>query len=427
VSADPGPTYALHHARVLEQDGGFSGETDVVVEDGLVTGVGPGLQAPEGAPAYDLRGLWLMPGVIDCHEHVANSTMDEHELLHTPASYSTLEASVNLRKTLEAGVTLVRDAGGADAGMRRAIDDGLIPGPRLQLSIRALSQTGGHADMHSERLGLEDNPLFNDILGTVDGLDAMRVTVRRLVRAGADCIKLCTTGGVLSPHDTPYDLGFTAEEIATAVDEAARSGKPVMSHAIAGGGIDLAVANGVRSIEHGTLLTEDQAEAMAAAGCWLVPTLSIIKELIDATLGPVSGAPGEKPVGASWAYEKVLGLRDSFGDCVRIARTAGVRIAVGCDWLDRRQHGRNLEELSLLHEAGVPAEEVLLAATAGGAELCGVAARYGRIAPGFVFDAVVLGRDPSDMAVFRDRTTVREVFKAGVACRSGGDLLAERG
>ena len=226
MSAAAGPSFALRHACVLEQDGGFSGEQDVVVEGGIVTEVGTDLLVPDGTPQYDLSGLWLMPGVIDCHEHVANSTLDERELLHTPVSYSTLEASVNLRKTLEAGVTLVRDAGGADAGMRRAVDDGIVPGPRLQLSIRALSQTGGHGDMNAVRLGPADNPLFSDILGTVDGVEDMRVTVRRLIRAGADCIKLCTTGGVLSPHDTPYDLGFTAEEIATAVGEAARSGRP---------------------------------------------------------------------------------------------------------------------------------------------------------------------------------------------------------
>ena len=128
-----------------------------------------------------------------------------------------------------------------------------------------------------------------------------------------------------------------------------------------------------------------------------------------------------------YANKKVLEVRDWYGRCVRIAREAGVRIATGCDWIDRRQHGRNLEELALLHEAGLSVEEVLLAATSSGAELCGVGHRYGRIAPGYVFDAIVLGRDPSEMAVFRDRGTVREVFKAGVACRSDGDLLVVRG
>jgi imidazolonepropionase-like amidohydrolase len=415
-------TLSLHHVRVLEQDGGFSGETDVVVEEGAITAVGAGAMAPEGTPSYDLSGLWLMPGVFDCHVHVASSTMDERELLRTPLSYFTLEAAGNLGKTLDAGVTFLRDAGGADAGVKQAVADGLVRGPRLHVSIQLLSQTGGHGDNYSVGIGVDPDPLFRQLMTTVDGVEGMRLAVRRLLRGGADCIKLCTTGGVLSPHDEPSDVGLTAEEIATAVTEAARRGKPVMTHAIAGEGIDLAIAAGVRSIEHGTLLTERQAHAMAQAGCWLVPTLSIVKDVIDETFKE----EGDRTLLPAWALRKITQLRDSFGECVRIARDAGARVAVGTDWMDRRQHGRNLEELALLHEAGMPVEEVLLAATASGAELCGVGDHYGRIAPGCVFDAIVLAEDPSDMSVFRRPETVREVFKAGVACRSAGDLLPER-
>ncbi len=414
--------FCLHDVRVLEHDGGFSEETDVVVEDGRVLAVGRGAKVPDGAPVYDLSGLWLMPGVFDCHVHVASSTVDERELLRTPPSYFALEAAVNLGKTLDAGVTWVRDAGGADAGVKQAVADGLVRGPHLDVAIRLLSQTGGHGDSYSVGIGVEPDPLFRHLMTTVDGVEGMRLAVRRLLRDGADCIKLCTTGGVVSPHDEPTDVGYTAEEIATAVDEAARRGKPVLTHAIAGEGIDLAVAAGVRSIEHGTLLTERQAAAMAKAGCWLVPTLSIVKDVIDETFKE----QGERSLVPEWALRKIARLRDSFGDCVRIAREAGVRIAVGTDWWDRRQHGRNLEELALLHDAGLAIEEVLLAATAVGAELCGVADRYGRIAPGYVFDAIVLAADPSDADVFRRPESVREVFQAGVAGKSGGDLLAER-
>ncbi len=418
----PAMTFTLHHVRVLEEDGGFSGETDVLVEDGRVAAVGAGLAAPAGAPAYDLSGLWLMPGVFDCHVHIATSTMDERELLRTPVSYGVFETAVNLRRTLDAGVTHVRDAAGCDAGVKRAVDDGLVPGPRLQLSIELLSQTGGHGDMYSERLGLEPDPLFRGMLATVDGADGMRVAVRRQLRAGADWIKLCTSGGVMTPHDTPYDVGFTAEEIAAAVAEAGRRNKPVMTHAHGGEGIDLAVAAGVRSVEHGTLLTERQAAAMAKAGCWLVPTLTIIRDLIDSTVP----SEGKKPLAPPYALQKVLELQDRFGESVRIARAAGVRIATGTDFIERRQHGRNLEEIAHLHEAGMSLGESLLAATAGGAELCGVPHLYGRIAPGYVFDALVLGEDPSDVSVFRRPASVREVFKGGVGCKTGSDLLTER-
>ncbi len=422
MAAD-GPTFTLHHVHVLEQDGGFSGETDVLVEDGVVTAVGPGQAPPPGAPSYDLSGLWLMPGVFDCHDHLATSTTSESELLRAPLTYAVFETVRNLRATLDAGVTFVRDAGGTDAGARRAVEEGLVPGPRMQISVMLLSQTGGHGDMYSERIGVEPDPIFRSLLMAVDGVENVRLAVRRMLRAGADWIKLATSGGVMTPHDTPYDPGFTKEEIEVAVAEAARRRKPVMTHANAGEGIDLAVAAGVRSVEHGALLTERQAAAMAEAGCWLVPTLSVIRDLIDSTIP----APGEKPMAPPYALEKVRELQDRYGECVRIAREAGVRIALGTDCIDRRQHGRNLTEIALLHEAGMPLEETLLAATAGGAELCGVEHLYGRIAPGYVFDAVVLGEDPSDAAVFRRRETVHEVFKAGHACKTGSELLRERG
>ena len=415
-------TLTLRHVHVLEQDGGFTAATDVVVEDGFVTAVAVGARGPAGTPEYDLSGLWLMPGVFDCHGHVGLSTVDSGELLRTPESYAVLESAVNLRRTLDAGVTFVRDLGGVDAGVKRAVDEGLVPGPRLQVAIRLLSQTGGHGDMYSPRVGVEPDPVWRFLMITVDGVEDVRREVRRLLRDGADCIKLCTSGGVVSPHDTPFDVSFTPEEIAVAVAEASRRRRPVAVHATAGRGIDDAVAAGVRSVEHGTLLTEEQAAAMAQAGCWLVPTLSVLRALIDdAEKAPDDGfAP-------SYARRKILELRDRFGDCVRVARAAGVRIATGCDWIDRRQHGRNLEELALLGECGMAAEEVLRAATAVGAELCGVADRYGRIAPGYAFDAAVLGADPSDLSVFRRRDTVLEVFKAGVPSRTGATLLTERG
>ena len=180
----------------------------------------------------------------------------------------------------------------------------------------------------------------------------MRVTVRRLLRDGADCIKLCTSGGVVSPHDTPCDV-----ELHRRGDRhGGLRGRPARQ---AGGeprhrrrGHRPRRRRRVRSIEHGTLLTERQAAAMAAAGCWLVPD-AVHPQRSDRRLL----AQAERGVGGvapSYAIKKVLELRDSFGECVRIAREAGVRIATGCDWIDRRQHGRNLEELALLHEAGLP-------------------------------------------------------------------------
>ncbi len=244
----------------------------------------------------------------------------------------------------------------------------------------------------------------------------MRAVVREVLRAGADWIKLCATGGVMSPVDRPDEPELTVEEIATAVFEAGRRGRGVMAHAMGGEGIDNAVAAGVRSIEHGLFLTESQAQRMAAAGCWLVPTLTIVADVL------AWAEAGSLP---PYAAAKALELRPRLGNAVEVARAAGVRIAVGTDSFTREQHGRNLRELALLGEAGMPSDEVLLAATAGGAELCGVTGERGRIAPGLAFDAIVLDRDPSDLTVFAGPGAVTGVFKDGRAVVPHPRLAAE--
>src|SRR5919204_1654880 len=190
-----------------------------------------------------------------------------------------------------------------------------------------------------------------------------------------------TTGRLVSETDEPLVPELTREEIGVAVFEAARKGKPVAAHAYGGDGLTNAVEAGVRSIEHGGFLTEEQAALMAASGCVLVPTLSAMRDCLrwaqEGTLTPRQ-------------REKVLGLGLELGRCVQIARAYGVPLACGTDYISRTQHGGNLEELALMHAAGLTVEETLLAATAGGARLCGVEDEYGRIAPGYVFDAVVL-------------------------------------
>jgi imidazolonepropionase-like amidohydrolase len=194
---------------------------------------------------------------------------------------------------------------------------------------------------------------------------------------------------------------LSPEEIAVAVHEAGRKGKPVAAHAYGGEGLTNAVAAGVRSIEHGGFLTEEQAALMAASGCFLVPTLSAMRDCLrwaeDGVLTPTQ-------------CEKVLGLGLELGRCVEIAKEHGVPLACGTDYISRTQHGGNLEELALMHAAGLSVEETLLAATAGGARLCGVEQDYGRIAPGYVFDAIVLDEDPGDLGDLR----ATGVFQAGV-------------
>jgi imidazolonepropionase-like amidohydrolase len=229
--------------------------------------------------------------------------------------------------------------------------------------------------------------------------------VRAVLRAGGDWIKIASTGGVLSPHDDPFGPELTREEIGIAVFEARRKGRHVMSHAFGGEGLDNAIAEGVRSIEHGMFATEEQATRMAEAGCWLVPTLAVLEDVLELARA------GRLPAGQA---RKALELEPLLmGGAVAIARSAGVRIALGTDSFSRAAHGRNLREITLMHRAGLSAEEALLAATAGGAELCGVADRYGRIAPGYAFDAILLDEDPSDTSVFERPDAVTGVFKAG--------------
>jgi imidazolonepropionase-like amidohydrolase len=398
----------LRDANVLDEAGSFGGPLDVHVEDGRVVAVGAALRA-EDVPSVDFSDLFLLPGVFDCHDHVSFSTVAVGELLQTPVTQWALEAARNARLTLEAGVTFVRDLAGADRGLRDSLARGFVPGPRLQISVTLICQTGGHGDGYLAGPGWESS-LIPDYPGrppaVVDGPDDMRRAVRATLRAGADWIKLATTGGLVSEHDQPLVPEFTLEEIQVAVFEAARKGKSVAAHAYGGEGLSNAVAGGVRSIEHGGFLTEEQAAAMAKAGCFLVPTLSAMR---DCLRWAEEGALTPRQC------EKILALGLELGECVRIAKEYGVPLASGTDYIRREQHGRNLQELALMRQAGLSPEEALLVATAGGAELCGVADEYGRIAPGYVFDAIVLDEDPGDLSVFLEPGAVTGVFKAGAA------------
>jgi imidazolonepropionase-like amidohydrolase len=396
----------LREANVLDAGGSFAGPLDIRVEDGRVAEVGTQVGARD-LPSFDCSGLWLMPGVFDCHDHVTFSTVDLAAVLSTPITRWTLEAAQNARLTLEAGVTFVRDLCGADRGLRDSLAAGYAPGPRLQISVVLICQTGGHGDAYLGGAGLEGTltPVYpGRPPHLVDGPEEMRHVVRAALRAGADWIKLATTGGLVSDHDQPLIAELTPEEIAVAVFEAARKGKGVAAHAYGGDGLTNAVRAGARSIEHGGFLTEEQAALMAESGCFLVPTLSAMRDVLrwaeEGALTPTQ-------------CKKILDFNLDIGACVRIAKEYGVKLASGTDYITREQHGKNLEEVLLMHRAGLTVEEALLAATAGGAELCGVESELGRIAQGYVFDAIVLDRDPGDLSCFAEPGVVTGVFQRG--------------
>jgi imidazolonepropionase-like amidohydrolase len=399
----------LRGANVLDESGAFAGPTDVQVKDGRVAAVGKDLRG-EGKDV-DFAGLFVMPGVFDTHNHLTLSSLDTGANLNTPVSEWALEGAANARKTLAGGVTFVRDVGGADAGFRDAIAKGFVPGPRVQVSINLISQTGGHGDGFLRGIGYEltANHLTPDFPGrpphVVDGVDEMRKAVRMHIRSGADWIKLATTGGLGSDYGGPSSAQFSYEEIEMAVIEAARHGRKVCAHANGGEGLDNALNAGVPSIEHGRYISEEQAKRMGKDGIFLVPTLAIWEAIVrwakDGRMSPAQ-------------TKKILELDDVPNDTVRIAKEYGVPMAIGSDYSDREQHGNNLEEIALMREAGLTPEEALLAATINGAKLCGVDDQYGRIAPGYIFDAVVFDDDPGDLSGWKQPGAVKGVFQGGV-------------
>src|ERR687884_1744963 len=259
--------------QVFDGTGSPAAPADVAVQDGRVVEVGPGLGGDE---VVDCTGATVLPGLFDCHVHVMLSGVDVLRLLQTPFSYGFYEAVHNLRRTLAQGITHVRDAGGADLGGAQAVRTGLIAGPRMQIAISMLSQTGGHGD--GWHVCGAELPLMGPHPGRprtiVDGPDEMRRTVRELLRAGADVLKVATSGGVLSARDDPQHPHFRAAELDVLVEEAEAAGVAVMAHAQSTEGIKAAVRAGIRSIEHGIFLDDEAIDLMLDRGTWLVPTLS---------------------------------------------------------------------------------------------------------------------------------------------------------
>lgn len=387
--------------RVFDGTGAAPADADVVIEDGRVANVGPGL---DGDEAVDCAGTTILPGLFDCHVHVAVSTLDLLRIANSPFSYRFYEGAVNLEKTLRCGITTVRDAGGADLGMKEAVSNGLIPGPRMRISLGMLSQTGGHADgwmvsgncLHL----LPRHPGIPDTI--VDGPDEMRRVVRELIRAGADVIKLASSGGVLSPRDDPKHGHFRDDELDVLVAEASAAGLWAMAHAHGTPGVKAAIRAGVRSIEHGTYLDDEAIGMMLEAGTYLVPTLVAPTGVLRAA----DGGANLPEVMVEKAREVVDAHRESF----RRAVEAGVTIAMGTDSAIT-PHGENLAELELMAKGGMSPSDVLVATTKTASELVGVDGELGTLEAGKRADVVVVDGDALDLPTLRER--IREVWKDG--------------
>jgi imidazolonepropionase-like amidohydrolase len=389
-------------ARIVDGTGADATDGDLVVEDGRIVGIGRGLDADE---RVDLAGSAVLPGLIDCHVHVVVSTIDEMKNVHTPFGYRYYQAAENLLATLRAGITSVRDAGGADLGIKQAVADRLIPGPRLQISLSMISQTGGHGDPWTASGGdvhfFPQNPAIPDTL--VDGPEEMRRVVRTLVRMGADVIKVATSGGVLSPRDRPTHAHLSPAELDVLVAEANGAGIFVMAHAQATPGIKNAIRAGIRSIEHGIYLDDEAIELMLERGTWLVPTLVAPRGVIDAAEAGLSIPESS----LQKAREVVETHRASFARAV----AAGVKVAMGTD-SGVTAHGQNLRELALMVEGGMTPMAAIQATTRSAAELLGVADELGTLEPGKRADFVVVDGDPLDLGTLAER--VRGVYQDGV-------------
>jgi imidazolonepropionase-like amidohydrolase len=395
----------LHGGRIFDGTGSPLADGDLLISDGRILEIGTGL---DGDEQVDVSGMTLLPGLFDCHVHVISSGVDLLQRLQRPFSYQFFEAARNLAVTLDCGITTVRDAGGADLGIQRAVDDGLIDGPRMRIAITALSQTGGHGDGWLPS-GVSTSfvaPHPGRPAGIVDGPEEVRKKVREIARAGANVIKVHTSGGVLSPGDSPRHAHFRADELAALVTEATAAELPVMAHAQATDGIKNAVRAGIRSIEHGIYLDDEAIAMMLEAGTWLVPTLAAPAAVFEAAKNGTQFPDG--------VLEKAQEVIETHHASFARAAAAGVKVAMGTD-SGVGPHGRNLDELTLMAAAGMAPEDVLVATTSSAAELLGLGDQVGSLTPGKRGDVVVVAGDPFDFASLK--ANIRAVYKDGQLVR----------
>ena len=387
----------LDGGQVFDGTSEKASTADVLLEDGRIVEVGSGL---DGDAAIDCTGRLVTPGLFDCHVHfMTDGDFSAKTHAETPFSLGFFQAAERMERTLAIGITSVREAGGTDAGMKEARDRGLIQGPRMQISLTMLSQTGGHADSW-EICGAHMPGMMDSHPGRphpiVDGPEEMRKKVRELIRAGADVIKVATSGGVLSPVSNPEHAHFRPDELDALVSEATAADRFVMAHAQGTQGIKNAIAAGIRSIEHGIYLDDEAIEMMLAAGTYLVPTLMAPLGLLDQIERGM-----ELP-------EKVIRIATSVAeahrDSVQRAIAAGVKVAMGTD-TGVTPHGENLRELAEMAKLGMSDAQVLRSSTTVAADLLGVSSELGTVEVGKMADLVVWEGGSLDVSDMRSRVS----------------------
>ena len=413
AAAEPARPTVLKAARLFDaKSGKLVTPGVVVVAEGKITAAGSNVSVPAGAQVIELGDATLLPGFMDAHTHIADQMQDDWRQqvidgMQRTTPERTLDALPFARATLMAGFTTVRNLGSEDyidVGLRNGIRRGKVVGPRILASTSALGTTGGHCDDgNSWRKGLlaqESGP------GVADNPDAFRALVREHLKYGADVIKVCATGGVLSFNDDVDSPQLTQAELDAIVDEAHARKRKVAAHAHGAEGARRAIRAGVDSIEHGSFLDDEALELMKRKGTFFVPTrvaLRGVREHFEKGLLSPTQVPKFKAADAAARQ------------AVSKAISKGVRIAFGTD-AGVVPHGRNAEEFALLVEAGLSPAEALRAATIIDAELLGVTSQLGTLEPGKLADVIAVPGDP--LQDIRRTEQVFFVMKEGVIYRN---------
>lgn len=409
-----GAVVVLDRGWIVDGTGQEPFEGFLAVEGDRIVEVSHGTpgSVPSDARRIDCSGCSILPGLIDAHVHLGALDVDiaEQHRRYLPSLAALMMGRV-ATETLQRGFTTVRDAGGADAGFRLAIEQGVVAGPRLLVSGRPVSQTGGHGDVRRrEELGGPSGVGADIGMAHLiaDGADEVRRAVREELRRGADQIKLMASGGAMSPTDKLGTTQFTVPELAAAVEEAEAAGTYALAHAYTPAAIRNCVAAGVRSIEHGNLLDQPTAELMAEHGTFLVPTIVTYEMLHDHA--EAAGIGGDR-------LEKIEAAYSAAVQGLRLAHDAHVQIASGSDLLGSlARHAAR--ELFLQAQVLGPLGAVV-AATKTNAELLGLADALGTVEPGKAADVLVVSGDIlEDLTGLVDPARLRTVMKAGRVYRS---------
>ena len=398
---------ALVGANLIDGTGGPVVNDATVLIDGeriVETGPREAVILPPNTEIVDLAGMTLLPGMIDCHDHLASKDYGLPSRLgyHEPLSLQHLRTAKVLEDTLAAGYTCVRDGGGLDSGFKQAIEQGLYPGPRLVLSVAIISPTGGLADKvtPSGQCYPHDDPMIPS--GVADGDDPVRAKVREMARVGADVIKFATTGGASSrPGHGPLDIAFGPSEVRALIDEAQALGRRTMCHAVGGPGLRMCVEAGAHSIEHGCYLAEDPdlLKMMADQGIFLVPTFEIYE--FHATLS------------APHMQARSRALMDIHRETLHQALAAGVKVVAGTD-AGGYVHGDNAREVQIMVERGMPNMQAIQACTGWAAECVGLDQDIGTVTRGKYADLLVIDGDPlHNIEALRQPDSIKLVMKGG--------------